>query len=229
MNATFHCTKILNRYFNDMMDMIQSMNNLSLEQQSSKKSNSQKPLMILGPSAVGKDTLINRLKTKYPDVIYKLPSYTTRPRREGETHGVDYFFVTKEEFMQLKVEGMLFGIQEYNNNYYASNKKKLEEALADKKKIIILNYNIETANAVKDDIDFNFVALLPPSEDELRRRLIKRKTKAEEIEKRMANSIREIQLINEANYINYRLVNDYEERAFNKLESHLKEIYPQLH
>ena len=126
-------------------------------------------------------------------------------------------------------EGMLLGIQEYNNNYYASNKKKLEEALADKKKIIILNYNIETANAVKDDIDFNFVALLPPSEDELRRRLIKRKTKAEEIEKRMANSIREIQLINEANYINYRLVNDYEERAFNKLESHLKEIYPQLH
>ena len=229
MNATFHCTKILNRYFNDMMDMIQSMNNLSLEQQSSKKCNSQKPLMILGPSAVGKDTLINRLKTKYPDVIYKLPSYTTRPRREGETHGVDYFFVTKEEFMQLKLEGMLFGIQEYNNNYYASNKKKLEEALADKKKIIILNYNIETANAVKDDIDFNFVALLPPSEDELRRRLIKRKTKAEEIEKRMANSIREIQLINEANYINYRLVNDYEERAFNKLESHLKEIYPQLH
>ena len=229
MNATFHCTKILNRYFNDMMDMIQSMNNLSLEQQSSKKSNSQKPLMILGPSAVGKDTLINRLKTKYPDVIYKLPSYTTRPRREGEIHGVDYFFVTKEEFMQLKVEGMLFGIQEYNNNYYASNKKKLEEALADKKKIIILNYNIETANAVKDDIDFNFVALLPPSEDELKRRLIKRKTKAEEIEKRMANSIREIQLINEANYINYRLVNDYEERAFNKLESHLKEIYPQLH
>lgn len=229
MNATFHCTKILNRYFNDMMDMIQSMNNLSLEQQSSKKSNSQKPLMILGPSAVGKDTLINRLKTKYPDVIYKLPSYTTRPRREGEIHGVDYFFVTKEEFVQLKVEGMLFGIQEYNNNYYASNKKKLEEALADKKKIIILNYNIETANAVKDDIDFNFVALLPPSEDELRRRLIKRKTKAEEIEKRMANSIREIQLINEANYIDYRLVNDYEERAFNKLESHLKEIYPQLH
>ena len=229
MNATFHCTKILNRYFNDMMDMIQSMNNLSLEQQSSKKGNSQKPLMILGPSAVGKDTLINRLKTKYPDAIYKLPSYTTRPRREGEIHGVDYFFVTKEEFMQLKLEGMLFGIQEYNNNYYASNKKKLEEALADKKKIIILNYNIETANAVKDDIDFNFVALLPPSEDELRRRLIKRKTKAEEIEKRMANSIREIQLINEANYINYRLVNDYEERAFNKLESHLKEIYPQLH
>ena len=229
MSTSFDCTKLFDRYYNEVMDMIQSIKNLSLEQQNSKKDNSLKPLMILGPSAVGKDTLINRLKAKYPYVIYKLPSYTTRPRREGEIYGVDYFFVTKEEFMQLKAEGMLFGIQEYNNNYYASNKKKLEEALADKKKTIILNYNIETANTVKDDIDFNFVAILPPSEDELRRRLIKRKTKAEEIEKRMANSIREIQLINEANYINYRLVNDDQERAFNKLEGYLKEVYPQLH
>ena len=88
-----------------------------------------------------------------------------------------------------------------------------------------MNYNIETANAVKDQIDFNFIALLPPSESELRNRLIKRKTKEEEIEKRMKNSIREIQLINEANYIDYRLVNDEEDKAFNKLENHLKEIY----
>ena len=91
-----------------------------------------------------------------------------------------------------------------------------------------MNYNIETANAVKDEMDFNYIAILPPSESELRNRLIKRKTKVEEIEERMQNSIKEIQLINEANYIDYRLVNDDEERAFNKLENHLKEIYPGL-
>ena len=197
------------------------------EQETNNKSN--KPLMIIGPSAVGKDTMINRLKRKYPGVIYKLPSYTTRPKREGETDGVDYYFVTKEEFSQLKSEGKLFGIQEYNNNWYASNKTRLEQALRNKKKIIVLNYNINTANAVKDEIPFNYVAILPPSEAALRERLIKRKTKAEEIENRMKNSIREIQLINEANYINYRLVNDIEEEAFNKLEKHLKKIYPQLH
>lgn len=194
------------------------------EQETNDKSN--KPLMIIGPSAVGKDTMINRLKRKYPSVIYKLPSYTTRPKREGETDGVDYYFVTKEEFSQLKSEGKLFGIQEYR---YASNKTRLEQALRNKKKIIVLNYNINTANAVKDEIPFNYVAILPPSETALRERLIKRKTKAEEIENRMKNSIREIQLINEANYINYRLVNDIEEEAFNKLEKHLKKIYPQLH
>ena len=193
------------------------------------KSGCKKPLMAIGPSAVGKDTMINRLKRKFPKVIYKLPSYTTRPKREGETDGVDYYFVTKEEFFQLRDGGELFGIQEYNGNWYASNKKRLEEALKNEDKVTILNYNINTANAVKDEISFNFVAVLPPSEAALKERLIKRKTKAEEIEKRMENSIKEIQLINGANYIQYRLVNDKEEEAYNKLEGHLKEIYPQLH
>lgn len=193
------------------------------------KSGCNKPLMVIGPSAVGKDTMINRLKAKYPKVIYKLPSYTTRPKREGETDGVDYYFVTKEKFFQLRDDGELFGIQEYNGNWYASNKTRLEEALKNEDKVTVLNYNINTANAVKDEISFNFVAVLPPSEAALKERLIKRKTKAEEIEKRMENSIREIQLINEANYIQYRLVNDKEEEAYNKLERHLQKIYPQLH
>jgi len=68
----------------------------------SKKNDSDKPLMIIGPSAVGKNTMINRLKTKYPNVINKLPSYKTRPIRSGEKDGVDYYFVTKEEFIRLK-------------------------------------------------------------------------------------------------------------------------------
>ena len=195
----------------------------------SKKNDSDKPLMIIGPSAVGKDTMINRLKRKYPNVINKLPSYKTRPIRSGEKDGVDYYFVTKEEFIRLKKKGELFGIQEYNNNWYASNKERLEESLKNKNKITVLNYNINTANEVRDKIPFNCMALLPPSEGALKERLIKRKTKAEEIEKRMECSIKEIQMINEANYINYRMVNDKEDEAFNKLEKYLKETYPQLH
>ena len=209
-------------------DMIKCLKSLIIDSKKFLNEKKNKPLVIVGPSAVGKDTMINRFIIKYPDVIKKLPSYTTRPKREGELEGKDYYFVTKEKFLKMKNEGLLFGIQEYNNNFYASSKKKLKEALEENDKIIILNYNIETAYAVKDEIDFNFVALLPPNEDELRKRLIKRKTKAEEIEKRMANSIKEICLINEANFINYRLVNDDEERTFNKLEKYLKEIYPQF-
>ena len=220
------CFKELNKQV--VMELVLAWINQSIEQANQLRAIERKPLMILGPSGVGKDTMINKLKEKYPDVIYKLPSYTTRPRRPGEVEGVDYFYVTKEQFKAMRDQGCLFGIQEYNNNYYASNKNKLKEVMEDKNKIIILNYNIETANMVKDEIDFNFVAIQPPSEGELRKRLIKRGTKEEEIERRMEHSIRERQLIDEANYIQFRMVNDDEEGAFKKLEEHLRRLYPFL-
>lgn len=158
--------------------------------------NNKKPLLILGPSGVGKDTIINMLLEKYPEIFYKLPSYTTRDIRKGEIDGKDYFFITKEEFKVLKDENKLFGIQEYNNNFYASNKSKLNELIKKGDKIIILNYNIETVNRVKDEFDFNYMAILPPCDDELRNRLKNRGTKPEELEKRMDNSLREkIQLL----------------------------------
>ena len=187
-----------------------------------------KPLLILGPSGVGKDTLINMLKEIYPNIFFKLPSYTTRAKRPGEIEGVDYFFVSEEEFKTMESQGKLFGIQKYNNNFYASNKSKLRELIDNGDKIIILNYNIETANCVKNEFDFNYVAILPPSEDELRNRLINRGTNPEEIENRMKNSIREINLINEANYIQFRVVNNDINTCFTKLENHIKELYPQF-
>ena len=228
MKTNDYKKNFFNVYVYNIYEKIKLLKNLIIEFKKLLNEKINKPLVISGPSAVGKDTMINRLIIKYPDVINKLPSYTTRPKREGEIEGKDYYFVSKEKFLKMKDEGKLFGIQEYNNNFYASNKKELKDALEENKKIIILNYNIETAYAVKDEIDLNFVALLPPNEDELRKRLIKRKTKTEEIEDRMANSIKEISLINEANFINYRLVNDDEEMTFNKLEKYLKEIYPQF-
>ena len=183
------------------------------------------PVVISGPSGVGKDTMINRLKDKYPKTIYKLSSYTTRKKR-GQND--DYYFVTKEKFLEMEEKGLLFGVQKYTDNYYASDLNKLQKALADKSKIVILNYNIETAIAVKDLYDFYFVAIFPPNEDALRERLIKRKTKAEEIEPTMKQSIKEMKLIHEANFIDFRMVNDVEETAFNELENQLKKIYPQL-
>ena len=187
-----------------------------------------KPLLILGPSGVGKDTMIHMLKEKYPKIFFKLPSYTTRAKRPGEVEGVDYFFVTEKEFKEMESQGKLFGVQKYNNNFYASNKTKLRELIDAGDKIIILNYNIETANSVKNEFDFNFVAILPPSEGELRNRLINRGTRPEEIESRMKNSIRERNLIAEANYIQFRVVNDGINTCFTKLENHIKELYPQF-
>ena len=188
--------------------------------------NNKKPLLILGPSGVGKDTIINMLLEKYPEIFYKLPSYTTRDIRKGEIDGKDYFFITKEEFKVQKDENKLFGIQEYNNNFYASNKSKLNELIKKGDKIIILNYNIETVNRVKDEFDFNYIAILPPCDDELRNRLKNRGTKPEELEKRMDNSLREKNSIIEANYIKIRVINDEKNKCFRKIEDEIKKLYP---
>ena len=206
---------------NEMNILNDIISHLSIE-----VNNNKKPLLILGPSGVGKDTIINMLLEKYPEIFYKLPSFTTRKIRKGEINGKDYFFITKEEFQVMKDENKLFGIQEYNNNFYASNKSKLNELIKKGDKIIILNYNIETANAIKDEFDFNYIAILPPSENELRNRLKNRGTKPEEMEKRMENSLKEMKLINEANYIQFRVVNDEKNICFKKIEDHIKKLYP---
>jgi len=185
-------------------------------------------LVFMGPSGVGKDTIINMLLEKNPEIFYKLPSYTTRKKREDEIDGKDYFFITKEEFKVMKDENKLMGIQEYNDNFYASNKSKLNELIKKGDKIIILNYNIETANRVKDEFDFNYIAILPPCEEELRNRLKNRGTKHEEMEKRMKNSLKEMKIINEANYIQFRVVNSDKNICFTKVEKHIKELYPNL-
>ena len=197
-----------------------------ISQLSIQTENNKKPLIILGPSGVGKDTVINMFLKKYPEIFYKLVSFTTRKIREGEKEGKDYFYITKEKFQEKKNENKLIGIQEYNDNFYASDKSKLEELMNKGEKIIILNYNIETANKVKVELDFNCIAILPPSEDELRNRLKHRGTKPEEMEKRMKNSLKEMKLINEANYIQFRVVNDEKDICFKKIENHIKKLYP---
>jgi guanylate kinase len=213
---------IFNRDEMNILNVIMSIiSYLSIQANKNKR-----PLIILGPSGVGKDTIINMLLKKYPDIFYKLPSYTTRPKRKGEKEGVDYFYITKEEFQVKRNQNKIIGIQEYNGNFYASDKSKLNELMIKGEKIIILNYNIETANKVKDELDFNFIAILPPCEDELRNRLKSRGTNPEELEKRMQNSLREKKLINEANYIQFRVVNDEKDICLTKVENHIKELYP---
>ena len=220
---------LLKLYRRILNEMIQSFQNLNIEMRNHSDNNriNNKPLMIVGPSAVGKHSLLNKLKEKYPDIIYNIPLYTTRPKRTNEIEGVDFFFITKEEFLEKKNRNDLFGVQEYNNEYYALSRNKLKEA-ANNNKIIIMSNNIITANEIKDELDFNYVAILPPCEGELRNRLINRGINKEEVEKMMSKSIKEIQLINEANYIKFRFVNDNEERVINKLEKHLKDVYSHL-
>jgi guanylate kinase len=223
-------SKFITIYENEIniIENILSKLNLKHSDNNDNKKNKKNGLVFMGPSGVGKDTIINMLLKKYPEIFYKLPSYTSRQIREGEKEGVDYFYISKEEFQVMKNQNKLIGIQQYNNNFYASDKCKLNDLMNKGDKIIILNYNIETANKVKDEFDFNFIAILPPCEDELRNRLKSRGTNPEEMEKRMNNSLKEMKLINEANYIQFRVVNDEKSLCFTKVENHIKKLYPKF-
>ena len=217
--------KLYRRILYNMSEALQPFLNLQLRTGNPTQKN--KPLMIVGPSCVGKKGIINKLKQKYPNLIYILPSYTTRPKMNNEIDGVDYYFITKEEFNKKKNENDLICIQEKDNNYYSLSKDKLREvANNSNNKIIIVNQNISNVDTIKDAFDFNYVAILSPSEGELRNRLISKGIKNEDLDKKMEKCIKEIQMINGANYINYRIVNFNEERTLNKIEAHLKEMYP---
>ena len=127
----------------------------------------------------------------------------------------------------MRKEYKIFGLEMHNNDYYASGKYKLKESVAANKGIIIVNHSILTANTVKDEIDFNFVAVLFPSEGELRR-IAMRTAKEDELKRKMAIYLSQIQIINGANYIKFRVVNDNIDRAFGKLDGYIKDTYPQV-
>lgn len=96
-----------------------------------------RPLVISGCSGVGKGTLIKFLLEKYPEVFELSISYTTRRPRQGEVHGREYYFVTKEEF-QKEIEKDVFAEYcEVHGNFYGTHKGKLNE-IVEKGRVFIL-------------------------------------------------------------------------------------------
>ena len=92
-----------------------------------------RPIVISGPSGAGKGTLINMLVDKHSKVFAKKVSHTTRPPQEGETHGEQFFFVTKEEFNVLLDGDSFLEHSSYNGNDYGTSKKILEGIIAEGK------------------------------------------------------------------------------------------------
>ena len=87
-----------------------------------------KILIIVGPSGVGKDTLMQKVFEKHPGFFKKGVTHTSRKIREGEKEGFNYYYVTKEEFLKLDTEGGLVEHNFYNGNYYGLSKMELEKA-----------------------------------------------------------------------------------------------------
>jgi guanylate kinase len=164
--------------------------------------------ILSSPSGAGKTTLADRLLTKDGEVVLSI-SATTRPRRPGEAHGKDYFFVSEEEFMRMRDNGEFMEWANVFGHYYGTPRSLVEETLRQGKDVL---FDIDWQGAQQlDEVageDVVKVFILPPSREELERRLRRRAQDPEEVvQKRMAKADAEMSHWAEYDYVivNYNL------------------------
>ncbi|MBT1248600.1 MULTISPECIES: guanylate kinase [unclassified Thermosipho (in: thermotogales)] len=158
-------------------------------------------IVVSGPSGVGKTSIISALLNKLDKVTFSV-SCTTRPPRPGEIDGVDYFFISKEKFMEMRDNGEFLEWAKVHGNLYGTPKEFVVENIK-KGYRIILDIDVQGALQVKknfDDAVFVFVA--PPSYEVLRERLLKRGTENKQsMLKRLENAKWEMSQINAFDYL----------------------------
>lgn len=162
-------------------------------------------IVVSGFSGAGKGTLMKKLVQEYDDYALSV-SATTRNPRPGEENGREYFFLKKDEFEQKIAENGLIEYACYCDNYYGTPRAYVEEQLASGKDVI-LEIEIQGALKVKKQYpDALMLFVMPPSAEELRRRLEARGTETKEvIDKRMRRAVEEAKGIEEYEYI---VIND---------------------
>lgn len=167
-------------------------------------------VVVSGFSGSGKGTLMKTLLEKYDNYALSI-SATTRQPRAGEENGREYFFVTKEQFQEMIREDQLIEYAQYVDNYYGTPKAYVEKQM-DAGKDVILEIEIQGALKVKEQFpETLLVFIMPPSAEELKRRLVGRGTETEEvIQSRLERAVKESEGIERYDYL---LVNDDVERC----------------
>lgn len=173
-------------------------------------------LLISGPSGAGKSTLLERLANDYNDFYFSI-SATTRPPRPGEKEGVNYYYLSQEEFEEgIKNDAFL----EYANvhgNYYGTPIKPIYDALNSGKNVV-LDIDVQGFRIVKDKLgkDFLSVFISPKNEKTLKDRLVNRATESEEIiANRLHNATAEVQAIGRYDFF---IINEDLDKAYNELK-----------
>ena len=171
--------------------------------------------VVSGPSGVGKGTVIEALMQEYDDINYSI-SATTRSPRADEVDGIDYFFLSEDKFIEMQKNGEFIECAKVHNNYYGTPRSSVIDCL-EKGKDIILEIDIQGARQVKREFEeCILIFLLPPSLEELEKRLNKRGTESEKSRKiRLENARRELK---ETVEYDYEVVNDEVKSTVNKLK-----------
>ena len=172
-------------------------------------------IVISGPSGVGKGTICNRLLSEL-NAWYSV-STTTRAPREGEVNGINYYFVTKEEFESKIKEGAFLEYNVYNDNYYGTSKEavvnKINEGIN-----VFSEIDVNGAHNIKKVFpDALLIYIAPPSIEVLKERLIGRGTESiEKINQRLEIAEKELK---EVDFYDYVVINDDLDKATDEVRN----------
>lgn len=178
-----------------------------------------KIVILSGPSGVGKDTVINAWSERNP-LVERVVAATTRDPREGEVDGVDYHFLSVQEFEARADKDWFLEFKKVHSNYYGTPRSSVETIVA-QGRIAILKIDVQGAEAIiKQNPNVCSIFLLPPSDEELERRIRSRgQDDSEVIEERLANARGEIA---KSSIYQHRVVNDDLDRCVAEIEEIVK-------
>lgn len=166
-------------------------------------------IVLVGPSGVGKDTILKKLLMWDKDLDVAV-SHTSRDQRPGERHATDYHFCSREQFEMMYHREEFIETNEFDGNLYGIKKSSLKDVInRNKTPVVILDVNGADALISNYD-DVLSIFIEPPSLPELRKRLVKRGDSEEDIERRLVIAGDEI---NHAFKYNYRIKNDKVQQA----------------
>lgn len=172
--------------------------------------------VISGPSGAGKSVLIRRILDDLPAVRFSVSS-TTRGPRPGETEGIDYHFISREQF-QADIEAARFlEHAQYSGNLYGTNRHEIEEAER-LGQDLLLDIEVQGARQLQEKgVEAVYIFVAPPSFAELERRLRSRNTEDEAaIQRRLRQSVEDVSHVHRYQFV---IVNDNLEEAYSRLRS----------
>ncbi len=180
-----------------------------------------KIIAISSPSGGGKTSIVKRLLKDFPELVFSV-SATTRPKRQNEVHGVDYFFLTEKEFKEKIDKGDFIEWERFYDYYYGTLKSFIDDNIYNGVSVLF-EIDVKGALSLKKIYPESVLIFIdPPSFEELVQRLKERKTESEQdLQKRIDRAKMELSLKEKFDYI---FVNDELEKAYKQVKSLIKKI-----
>lgn len=173
--------------------------------------------IISAPSGTGKTTILKKIISTVPGLAFSI-SHTTRESRPNEQNGVDYYFISRDTFLEMQANNAFLESAEVHGNLYGTSKDGVNKHL-ETGTDILLDIDVQGARQIQNDKDTNaiFVFIVPPSWEELEKRLSGRGTdQADTIKLRLDNARQEMKEVNNYDYV---VVNDTIDEAVDTLRS----------